>query len=175
MRARKSNTIGMILLLWGAMACAQQKQHLLPPTSAERVALIKRSDLVLLPAGANHQHIDPKQVFNLVGTGGTELSVVPVDFDMPNPNAGVPRHTCGIYVIPAHGTTYFLNDGSDQELPVQCWKVVSVRLVRKGTSSPDIVFTGEDSLTSHSWLQEYVLSRREHEPYSLSVDYKDAP
>jgi hypothetical protein len=132
-------------------------------------------DPALLPAGTHHRNIDPKQVFNLLGPGGTELSVAAVDFDVPNPDAGVPRHRCGMYVVPTHGATYFLDGGADEELPVQCWKVVSVKLMRKGTSPPDIVFIGEDSLTSHSWLQEYVLSRRENEPYKLSVDYKDAP
>ena len=175
MRVRTSDAIAMIALLWGATASAQQKQQLLPPSPAERVVLSKRLDPALLPAGASHRNLDPKQVFNLVGHGGVELGVASVDFDVPNPGAGIPRHTCGMYVVPAHGATYFLDGGSEAELPVQCWKVVSVRLVRKGASPPDIVFMGEDSLTSHTWLQEYVLSRRENELYRLSVDYKDAP
>jgi hypothetical protein len=176
MRVRASEVFALMVLLWGAVAGAQQRQHLLPLSPEERAALSKRLDPALLPAGASHRNVDPKQTFKLVGPRGVELSVAAVDFDVPNPNAGVRRQTCGMYVVPAHGATYFLDGtNSDEQLPVQCWGITSVRLVRKGAEPPDIVFVGEDSLTSHSWLQEYVLSRSEDGSYKLSVDYKYAP
>jgi len=165
----------MMILLWSVAAHAQARMHLLPPSAAERVALEKKLDPALMPAGARHRNIDPKQVFKLVGPHGTELTVVAVDFSMPNPDTAGLRHTCGMYVVPAHGDAYFLDGSPDEDMPIQCWKVVSVRLDRNGAESPDIIFVGEDSLTSHSWRQEYVLHRRADGTYQLSADYKDIP
>ncbi len=176
MPARVNKILAFVVWQWVALAGAQQKHYLLPLSPEERTAVSKRLDLALLPTGASHRNMDPKQAFKLMGPSGVELNLVSVDFDVPNSNAGVLRHTCGMYVIPAHASAYFLDDSnSDETLPVQCWKIVSVRLVRKGAEPPDIVFTGENSLTSHAWLQEYVMSHDEGGSYKLSVDYKDAP
>jgi hypothetical protein len=179
MRANKPTVRVMLILpflLSGIAACAQAKQRLLPPSPAERAALERKLDPALMPAGASHRKIDPKQIFKLAGPHGTELTIAAVDFEIPNPNAGVLRHTCGMYMVPAQGSAYFLDATSDDDdLPVQCWKIVSVRLVRKDAEPPEIVFVGEASLTSHSWRQEYVLHKGEDGIYKLSADYKDAP
>lgn len=178
MRARRNN-IGcwavMLLLAAAPLLAAPHAQHLLPPSPTDCRALEAKLDPALMPAGASHRHIDPRQTFQLVGPHGVELSVAPVDFNVPNPDAGVQRHVCGIYVVPVSAPAYFLDGTPDGDLPIQCWKVVSVRLVRKPNALPDIVFVGDASLTTHSWRQDYVLSRTADGPYRLSADYKDAP
>ncbi|MGO4213819.1 hypothetical protein AB4Y89_05750 [Terriglobus sp. 2YAB30_2] len=175
MRADKVITVLALAFLCGAVGHAESRRHLVPPSEAERAALEKRLDPALMPAGANHRNIDPKQIFKLVGPHDTEeLTIAAVDFDVPNPNAGVSRHTCGIYVVPAQGPAYFLDGSLDEALPVQCRRVVSIRLPRKGAESAEIMFVGEASLASHSWRQEYFLRRGEDGTYKLTADYKDA-
>jgi hypothetical protein len=176
MRLRANELLIFAVLLHSLAAAAQQRSHLLPLSPAERAAVYEHFDRGLLPAGATHPNLDRQQSFKLVNRGVLELSVAAVDFSVPGANAGTPRHSCGVFVVPAHGATYFLGGGSSNEdLPIQCWKVYSIRLVPKVAAPPDIVFVGGDSLTSHSWLQAYVMSRTAHGPYQLSVDYKDAP
>ncbi len=167
----------VLTLLWGVAAQAQARQHLLPPSPAERAALKKKLDPALMPAGASHRNIDPKQVFKLVGSLGTEVTVAPVDFMLPNPHTANFRHSCGIYVVPSQRAAYFLDfiSDDDADFGIQCWSVVSVRLVRKEGEPADIVLVGDTSLNTHDWRQEYVLHKGEDGIYKLSADYKDAP
>lgn len=177
MGIRADNVIMVLasVFLCGAVGRAESRRHLVPPSEAERTVLEKKLDPALMPAGASHRNIDPKQIYKLVGPhGAEELTVAAVDFDVPNPNAGVSRHTCGIYVAPVQGAAYFLDGGLDEALPVQCWKVVSIRLIRKDAEPAEIMFVGEASLASHSWHQEYFLRRSEDGSYKLTADYKDA-
>lgn len=177
MGVRPDNSITFLILLFlcGMVGHAESRRRLVPPSEAERAVLEKKLDPALMPVGASHRNIDPRQTFKLVGPHDTEeLMVAAVDFDVPNPNAGVSRHTCGIYVVPAQGSAYFLDGSLDEELPVQCWKVVSIHLVRKGAEPAEIVFVGEASLASHSWRQEYFLRRGEDGTYKLTADYKGA-
>ncbi len=162
-------------LLLTEAGAAQTKERLLPLAPAERTGVSARLDPALLPHGAGHLKVDPKQVFNLVGGNGTELTVVPVVFTLPLPDAGVLGHTCGVYVVPAHGATYFLDGSPDPDQSIQCWQILAVRLARKAGQPPDIVITGADSLTTHSWSQDYVLSRKGTEPYRLFKSFDDAP
>ncbi|WP_263418844.1 hypothetical protein [Terriglobus albidus] len=177
-RIDKAMTSLVLLALCGVAGHAQSRRHLVPPSEAERAALEKKLDPALMPAGASHRNIDPKQIFKLIGPHGTEeLALAAVDFDVPNPNAGtgISRHTCGIYVAPVQGTAYFLDGSLDEALPVQCWKVVSIRVVRQDAEPAEIMFVGEASLASHLWRQEYFIHRGEDGTYKLTADYKDAP
>jgi len=171
-----SSILVMLTLLWGVAAQAQARQHLLPPSPAERAALEKKLDPALMPAGARHRNIDPKQVFKLVGPLGKEVTVAPVDFMLPNPHTADFRHSCGIYVVPSQRAPYFLDaTPDDDDLWYQCWQVLSVRLVRNEGNAADIVFVGDTSLNTHDWRQDYVLHKGKDGIYKLSVDYKDAP
>jgi hypothetical protein len=174
MRADNLITVLTLIFLGGAVGHAEPRRHLVSPSEAERAVLEKKLDPALMPTGASHRNIDPKQIFKLVGPHDTEeLTLAAVDFDVPNPNAGVTRHTCGIYVVPARGAAYFLDGSLDDAIPVQCRKVVSIRLVSKDAESAEIMFVGEASLASHSWRQEYFLRRAEDGSYKLTADYKD--
>ena len=113
---------------------AQARQHLLPLSPEERTALNKRLDPALMPAGAGEPQVDIKQVFNLVSSEITELTVVPVVFTLCTPNTGVQGFTCGAYLLPAHGPAYFLDGSPKDSPPVQCWKILAVRLARKEQS-----------------------------------------
>ncbi|QEE28215.1 hypothetical protein FTW19_09525 [Terriglobus albidus] len=167
------NVLLVLTLLWGVAAQAQARQHLLPPSPAERAAFEKKLDPALMPAGASHRNIDPKQVFKLAGPDGTELTVAPVNFDVPRSNMSEPgRRTCGVYIVPAQGAAYFLDliSDDDADLGIQCWSVLSVRLARKQGEPADIVLVGSASLTTHSWRQDYVLHCGKDGIYKLSVD-----
>lgn len=167
----------LLAFLWVVTAQAQARQRLLPPSPAERAALEKKLDPALMPAGARHRNIDPRQIFKLVGPHGTELTVAPVVFVMPD---GSPVwHSCGVYIVPVQGAAYFLDFSSVDpglDIPVLCWRVVSVRLERREGEPSDIVLVGSDSLTSrHSWNQDYILHRGKDGIYDLSADFKDIP
>jgi hypothetical protein len=144
-----------VLFVLPAFAVTPQTK-LLPPAAAELKTIPGKLDPKLLPDGATDLEVENKQIFNLVMQGATQLTLVPVRFNIPVEGSGGTSHNCGAYLLSASGTVSFIAAVHDN-LPIQCWSIEAVRLQRIPGENPLIILTGDLNTANRSWMQPFVL------------------